>query len=783
MNHNLLAGRYEIQSELGQGASSIVYRARDITLDRTVALKVLSGLLATDPTFTQRFQQEGRLAARLDHPHIVTIYDVGALDDGRAYISMRLLDGSSLAEVIAKRSPLPPAESIYIIRQLANALDYMHRSGLVHRDVKPGNIIIGPENWLTLTDFGIARAMEAVRMTMPGTTLGTPRYMAPEQVKGEEVGAAADSYALGVIAFELLAGHLPFENVGAALMYQIVHDEPPALSPSNNKFSPEVATVLRRGLAKAPADRWPSAGAFAQALESALLGPSAAIGSGAFAPTSGMATHVAPAHGANPQMPVFDQTQLSPPPIYTPPRPESGIPETNIPAQRRRKGGIPLIPVVGGIVVIAGIGTLLMLSGVLTGSTPQTDETAVGLTDAGNQTTGASPLRILSPAEGSGVIGPVTVSVQAPGFQIKSAEQGDVNAYHFHYFIDIDPSSLARGAPIPTGQRGIIHTAEPTFTIDPPLSVGEHTVSVALTKNDHILLTPPIVAKTTFRVLRGLEDARTFEQVPSVFYSNVGSPGRWHIFTVDKPGAVPKQLTNGNSDNVRPSFSPDGTQIVFQSNRGGGRAGLYVMNADGTNLRALNRTDGNPIEADSPTWSPDGSKIAFQANRDGGEQIHVYTVASGEMVQLTRSSNNVSPSWSPDSTRIAFQSDRTGGQQIFVMDVDGRNPAQLTIGQTNSLFPSWSPDGRTIAYSSFEGNTYKLYTMSASGQDVKKLTDGGGDSGDQNPSWSPNGQHLIFASTRTSSENRLYVVEVATGRVQPVTSGRPQDLGPRYPAR
>jgi Tol biopolymer transport system component len=768
------------------------------------------------------------------------------LDDGRAYSSRRLLEGQNLADIIGERAPVTAAEAVQLIRQLADALDYMHRAGLVHRDIKPSNVIVGEGDWLTLTDFGIARALEATRLTLPGMALGTPRYMAPEQVRGEDVSAATDIYALGVIAFELLYGHPPFESEGTALMYQIVHDDPPALAGANGRVPPEVVAVVRRALAKEPADRWESAGDFAQSLAGAVpSGANRTAMGGAtdamtqLSPAADQSTTVSPAFDQGAQgtavspafgqgtaiSPVTDQTMVSPPvvppgydatlqspvpqatgsgpaltgdgvtappaqtgstptPPAEPPPATGGFGQPAQPRPEQRRKGFPWViaaAAVAGLAVIAVI-VLLLSGGGQGGIGPGLTSGGTGLT--GGQSGTAAQLQIVSPSEGAGIISPVTVSVaSASNFPIKAATLGDPNAYHFHYFMDIDPSTLPSGVPIPTGQSRIIHTSEPTVTFD-QLDVGEHTVWVMLTKTDHIPLSPPIVAKSTFRVLRSIEDARGVNDTPAVFYSNVGNPGRWHVFVVDRPGAQARQLTSGNADNVRPSFSPDGSQIIFRSNREGGRWYLYLMNANGTSQRALTRPDGSQIEGDSPAWSPDGSKIAFNAFRDGGEQIHVFHVATGEVQQLTRlPNNNVSPTWSPDGSKIAFQSDRAGSPQVFIMDADGRNQTQLTTGAVNHHSPAWSPDGRTIAASVFEENTYKIYTISTTGQERKKVTDGGGDTGDQSPSWTPNAKHIIFTSTRQSSEHRLYVVEVATGAVQPATTGRAQDQAPRYPVR
>jgi serine/threonine protein kinase len=178
-------GKYRIQQELGRGAMAIVYRGYDPDLGREVAIKVLPPHMAGQAGLVERFLREARSAARLKHPNIVTIYDVGQ-DGDHYYFVMEYLEGMELGDYIQRRGPLPLDEVVGIVRPLAAALDYAHRSGVVHRDIKPGNIVIGAQGEPKLTDFGIARATEEARLTSTGAIVGTPQYMAPEQARGQE---------------------------------------------------------------------------------------------------------------------------------------------------------------------------------------------------------------------------------------------------------------------------------------------------------------------------------------------------------------------------------------------------------------------------------------------------------------------------------------------------------------------------------------------------------------------------------------------------------------------
>jgi len=266
-------GKYEILDEIGRGGFAAVYKARDTSLERIVALKVLHPQHTIDPKFIQRFRQEAQTAARLHHPHIVTIYEVGE-EAGQHYIAMAFLPGRALDKVVTGK-PLPLDRAISIIGQVADALDAIHEQGLVHRDVKPGNVMVDEAGQATLLDFGIVRAAEGTRLTTTMTTLGTPEYMAPEQAEIAEGTAdidwRADVYALGVVAYEMLVGQPPFTGRSpTAILHKHVYEQPPAPRTLNLDLPQEIEPVLLKALAKQPDQRSQSAGVFARALREAL---------------------------------------------------------------------------------------------------------------------------------------------------------------------------------------------------------------------------------------------------------------------------------------------------------------------------------------------------------------------------------------------------------------------------------------------------------------------------------------------------------------------------------
>lgn len=272
-------GRYELIEMIGQGGMGRVYRARDPLIDRVVAIKTieLADAGAKAEELRPRILREVRAAGRLLHPHIVQIFDVGELPD-KAYIVMELVEGRTLWDLYDAGERPGPAEAVRILEQVADALDYAHEQGIVHRDVKPGNVLIDAKGVAKITDFGIARIMTDERLTQTGMIVGTPHYMAPEQLQEAGVGPAADQFALAVNAYELLTGQKPFDGESfSSLLYMVLNEEPPPLAEFDLDLPPSVEQALRKGLAKDRGDRYLSCRALTDALQAALAPDSAAV--------------------------------------------------------------------------------------------------------------------------------------------------------------------------------------------------------------------------------------------------------------------------------------------------------------------------------------------------------------------------------------------------------------------------------------------------------------------------------------------------------------------------
>ena len=268
----LIADRYELLDVVGTGGMSSVYRALDTLLERNVALKVLHPHHGDDSEYVERFRREARSVAQLSHPNIVTVIDRGE-SDGQQYIVFEYVDGESLKELVDRTGPLPVRRVIELGLQIADALAFAHQHGLVHRDVKPQNVLINSEGEAKVTDFGIARSLDVEHgVTETGTVLGTSNYLSPEQARGQQVSPATDVYSLGVVLYELLTGAVPFpgENFVAVAMKHI-NDSPPSLLAQRPDAPMRLVYAIERALAKDPADRFPTMQAFAAELRACFV--------------------------------------------------------------------------------------------------------------------------------------------------------------------------------------------------------------------------------------------------------------------------------------------------------------------------------------------------------------------------------------------------------------------------------------------------------------------------------------------------------------------------------
>jgi serine/threonine-protein kinase len=344
----VLAGRYRLKHLIANGGMAEVWEAVDDILGRPVAVKILHSHLAEDESFQERFRREAIAAARLAHPGVVATFDTG-VDGAVTFIVMELVNGQTLRQALNETGPMAPGRVVHIGAQVADALDYAHKSGVVHRDVKPANILLCSDGRLKVADFGIAKAVEesepsrpdpAEALTGTGSIVGTAQYLSPEQVEGRAVDGRTDVYALGVVLYEMLTGRPPFSGeTDMAVALQHVTTEPPGLRQVRAGVPPALEAVVRRAMAKAPGARYQSAADLGRALQSVDL--SAQEATNVVAPPA----YVAPV--APPVAPVAD----------TPPH---GIPPTVVGSQRRWM--VPAVAIVAVVVTLAVVGILFARS-------------------------------------------------------------------------------------------------------------------------------------------------------------------------------------------------------------------------------------------------------------------------------------------------------------------------------------------------------------------------------------------------------------------------------------
>ena len=410
---------HRIEDVAGRGGMGVVYRATHLALGRVVALKVIAGEYADDPDFRERFQRESRTAAALDQPHVLPIYHAGE-EDGQLFITMRYVEETDLRELIADRGRLDPLEAATIVDQTAQALDAAHRGGLVHRDVKPANILIssrGGKPHAYLTDFGLTKSTASGGgLTKTGMWVGTLDYVAPEQIQGQQIDGRTDVYALAAVLYQALTGDVPYpKDSDVAKLWAHINDPPPSVTDAVPELASELDEVIRRGMANDPEERYPSAGdlgraALAAAEGSLPAGGERSVAAGAAAPGGREAPPADPtvAAGAAAQETTASPTAGSPPPPGAPPTATGGAPPPPTapsppppppPAAggAKRSRRLPLI-VGAGVLGLVALGAVLAVAGVFGGGgedpPPEPAGNVAGEVVGEPIEVGKSPLRI-----------------------------------------------------------------------------------------------------------------------------------------------------------------------------------------------------------------------------------------------------------------------------------------------------------------------------------------------------------------------------------------------------
>lgn len=634
-------GQYQVLDELGRGGMAVVYKAWQPSLRRDIALKVLLSQWINDAEFIQRFRQEAIVAANLNHPNIVTIYEVGQ-QQGYIFIAMQYVQGSSLEDLILGQNSLSLDRTIQILRPVAEALDFAHKRRFLHRDIKPANILLTDDDRPFITDFGIAKALEGsgatAKLTRAGTVLGTPAYMSPEQIQDLNIDYRSDLYSLGIVAYEMLGGRVPFEGTTTALIYAQVNNPPPSITQLNPTLPGYVEGVLSRMLTKDPSGRFQSAGAFVDALSNSQevdqVAKTAVMSSG---PNEQPMPSIADQYRGYPKNPNVPSGQIGSP---------AGKPD-----KKRHLGW--LFGIVGSIFVLLALflGGYFLVRYI-------TDEDAQ---TSGGETTSVLPCDIVfhSGRDGDDEI------------YLWYAETEELKQLTDNQVSDVRPDCS------PGGEYVAFQSERDTSREIYRLESGESGDLQRFTENDD----------------RDMKPVWSPDGQTIAFESD--RDGNPELYLMSSDGTNVRRLTDNDVNDWAPSWSPDGSEIAFISNRDVDRNAyqIYVMAADGSDVRRLT---SNKFDDRVPSWSPDGRYIAFISDRSDGGDWDIYVMsAEGEDVELIRLTespgDDQNPSWSLDGTKILFDSDREGNRELYIMDADGSNQQRLTENSSDDVRPRCCP--------------------------------------------------------------------------------------------
>ncbi len=654
-------GQYEIMAEIGRGGMAVVYKAWQPSLGRPVAIKVLPFHLASDEGFLARFRREAIAAAQLNHSNIVTIHDVGQAGDTH-FMVMEYLEGQSLYDTLKATGPLPLERVIHIVDQVASALDYAHQRGLVHRDIKPANIILRPDDHATLTDFGIVKALSGTSLTQTGTMVGTPQYMAPEQVQGEIVDHRADVYALGIVCYEMLAGVPPFTGDTAAVLYAQAHKPPPPLCQRLPDLPTYVEHTLNQALDKDPARRFATAGGLSTALQAEPQHPA-------------LTMPVSPAPSVAPATPPPDRPVTIPPTIASAPiaQPSASTPPPVAPATPYPRTGPatgPRAPFPRPWLLLGSVSAVALILAALL---------AILLAGGG----------------GADQAGQAAKPTQPP----LAMPTASVTSTPFAWTVSPPPPTVALG-PTPL---------QLTFVLGSPGDGDIYLVDADGSKRRRLVAGPDDQAEPDWS-----PDGRYI-----VYQSD--QAGNYDIWSIAAAGGQAQQLTTASVDEREPDWSPDGGQIVYR--RGGepnGDGELWVMDADGANQRRLG---GRTISGRAPVWSPDGQQVAFMSEQSGNWNAYLFDLRTDTVRSLTHCDTHCRfPNWSPDGQFVVYHSTQSATSftpvQVWRQRADGSGAAELLIEGNNPGRAAWSAEG-LIAFNTDAG----IEIVNSDGSDRGALPD------------------------------------------------------------
>ena len=692
-------GGYQVVEEIGRGGMAVVYRARQISMDRIVAVKVLPRQFVHDLTFRARFEREVSIVAKLEHRAIVPVHDYGENDE-MPYIVMRYMPAGSVDDLLA-RGPINPALVARFVAQIADGLDYAHTRGVLHRDLKPSNILLDDAGDAYLTDFGIAQLTGSSQITTDGV-VGTPAYMSPEQAQGLKLDGRSDVYGLAVVTFEMLTARRPYEaDTPYGIAVKHVTAPVPSARDANPTLSPAVDRVLQRGLAKNRAERYQSARDFAAALNKAVQASPREV------EESTAQTKPVDLAEAHKRMEEADQIFVSAParngePARTPaPTPPSGgmrVPLAatgGMPVRRGRPWWLnALLGVAIGVLIFAILATVLVVASMLGEATPTpTPDTVITTPTAPGAGVTVVPLGPLHPAS----IAMTQTAEAGPTLDPLEALLADDGQLVFYAARDGEDAEL--------------------YLLDLVSGLEQQ-----LTDNDSADIYPAVSPD-------GLQVA---------FMSD--RDGDNEIYVLDLACAQPanggtdceastRQLTDNDIDDRSPAWTPDGSTVLYASDVA--FEGQYDLFAVSVAEGALTRVTESDTYDDYPSMSPDGTAIVFTAwepdNLATGAIMRLDR-ANGEIsVLLDNEDNDWAATFSPDGNSLVFNRMGEGRAGLWIMDATGENQRLLYDGPGYDWAAAWNRDGQLLTFTSDETGVRELYLIPATGGMPRKITSGGGE--------------------------------------------------------
>lgn len=756
-----LANHYRFDKRLGEGTFAQVYRVHDMRRNVDLAAKVLRPDIAHEPQFIERFRREGAVLARLQHPHIVRYYDLVDWEN-YTFILIDYVPGETLQRTLYKLGrPLKAREVLEFLKPLTAALHYAHSEGVIHRDLKPANILLHENGNLLVTDFGIARLLDDVGMvtTTGAAVMGTPLYMAPEQIMSGDVNPTTDVYSLGVILYQMLSGSVPFSGKSAQaqgnmaserIIYEHLYIAPAPLHTQIETISESVEEVVLRCLAKEPSRRFVSVRTVYEYLAEA-------IGQASIDFAVAFESNAMPFDVRLPEISQF---------VKSPDESPLGLKHA-APAATNGKND-PALHAAPTLISQASA----TLEGAYSMPTLESKQSLSAPTlinmhqqQLHDEITPPHPVPTLK-----SLVQQTPASSAPHGRQkakwMRKPPASMVTVLYLGVGVAVLTFIVFLVYMFSPNENSPRHTAASTPELPPMSDANQNTTNsvsgnLGLETESPTGTNSPAVASTSGNLI--------------LYSSRYSSPesGTLDIFVINADGTGRRQLTFDEEFNETGAvWSPDGAKIAYYG-YDGPNADIFVMNADGSDMQNLTNT---PEDNDRyVSWSPDGTQLVFHSDRPGVRdgstdfELYILTLADGSINQLTF--NNVAdlgPDWSPDRERIVFHSYEGNTSYIYTIKTNGTDRQRLSPDNLlNALFPSWSSDGQQIAFHVDEGEFYQIYVMNADGSNTRPLLDEVFD--DRFPDWSPDGRSIIFQRQRDGIFG-IYKYSFSDATVTPVTT-------------